>query len=276
MILPHCSKIEVRKSPIEGYGVFATQPIAKGEVLEEVPFILFPRMVNASKTIFNTLKNEGFLSEKEQFIDNLRVNLKFKDPEKYYFKWFPKEHPTDNFSGYNVLPLGFGPIYNTSNANNNANWKINEETFTFFAEKDIAVDEEICTFYGYFVDEKGNSFNANDVFYIALDEKGIVKSLRFGDANHLQNCKQDSFYLKFLRFLEESKDGLTITGLSAVNTAGQELSKFMMPKSCPVSLTYQKLFEFKRSNVPFTRIEFYYKGQNDEGKIDGVVLRNSV
>lgn len=274
MILPHCSKIEVRKSPIEGYGVFATQPIAKGEVLEEVPFILFPRYSLISKNVYGLLKNDGFLSEKEAMIDNLRLNLKFKDPEKYYFKWFPEHSPSENFSGFNVLPLGFGPIYNSSNTDNNANWRVGEDTFTFYAEKDIEKDEEICTFYGYFVDEMGNTFNAEDVFHAALDDNGVIKAFRFGNESHLESFRKDSFYLKFTRFLEESQNGLKLTSICAANAAGQQSTKFIIPPDAKISSIYQKLFEYKRSNMPFTHLEFSFYNKEGLQKLDGVVLKN--
>jgi len=272
--LLHSTKIEVRKSPIEGYGVFALEKIFKGEILEEVPFILFPRHSLVTKNLYDSLKADGFLSEKEAMIDNLRLNLKFKDPDKYYFKWFPKHAPTENFTGFNVLPLGFGPIYNTSNTNNNANWRVGEDTFTFFAEKDIESGEEICTFYGYFVDETGNVFNAEDVFHAAINDKGVVKSFRFGNESHLETFRKDSFYVKLAKFLEESLDGLKLTSVCAVNAAGQQSTKLVIPPDSKVSFIYQKLFEYKKSNMPFTRLEFSYQSKDGLEKFEGVVLRN--
>jgi hypothetical protein len=90
MKLSNCGKLEIRESPVEGFGIFANSPINKGEVLEEVPFILFPRHTNLSKSLYDFLNGGKWINDREKYIENLRLNLKFKEPEKYYFKWSPQ------------------------------------------------------------------------------------------------------------------------------------------------------------------------------------------
>lgn len=109
------NKIEVKKSPIHGWGVFAKEDIQVGEILEETYFIVIP-----------TNKNEG----SSIFID-------------YRFNF-----PRTDFR-HQVIPFGFACIYNHSN-NPNATWETDEENelFIFTAIKDIKKGEEICTYYG--------------------------------------------------------------------------------------------------------------------------------
>ena len=108
-------KIEVRKSPIHGYGVFAKEDINKGEILEECFYIV-------------------------QDFNPYNADYLFSFPDK------------NNENKYNVLPLGYGCIYNSSKVEgeNNAIWNTNidDNIFIFKSIKDIKKDEEICTFYG--------------------------------------------------------------------------------------------------------------------------------
>ena len=84
------------------------------------------------------LGNEELLAERWSYEKNLRENLRFKLPEKYYFKWSPVfPMLLGKKIEFTVLPLGNGPIYNSSNVSNNAGWKIDDQLFTFVAEKDI-------------------------------------------------------------------------------------------------------------------------------------------
>jgi len=105
-------KIEVRKSPIHGYGVFATEDILPGEILEECHVIIFPNMI--------TLTPISVLND-------------------YGFKW-----PGAN----NAIPLGTGCIYNSS-PNNNATYTndLKRQLIIFTAVKLIKKGEEICTNY---------------------------------------------------------------------------------------------------------------------------------
>ncbi len=96
------------KIPDSGKGVFASEDIKKGEVIEVAPILIL---------------------DFEDFVDT-KWNLLFE----YYF-WL------DDFV---VLALGFGSMYNHSE-DFNAEYLVNKEhqTITFIATKDIKKDEEI-------------------------------------------------------------------------------------------------------------------------------------
>lgn len=262
--LPHCGKIEIRQSNIEGFGVFATEDISAGTVLEEVPFILFPRCHNMAKTVFNSLRENSWLSQKESYLENLRENLGFKDPEKYYFKWHPSVQ-LDNDSMYTVLPLGFGPIYNTSNTKNNADWKIGKNTFTFRAEKDIKKDEEITTFYGYFLGENGTTFNCENVFHLAIDMFNIndsnvhrVKMLRFGSVETLNTQKSNPSAHQIHNLLLKSSDGLSIKKIVLLSANKDIVANFEVPTDISLSTLYQRLMDAKNHPAPIIDFHFEY------------------
>ena len=75
------SKIEVKKSPIHGYGIFAKENINKNEVLEECLYIV-------------------------------------QDKNSYNFDYLFAFPNKNNQLKYNVLPLGYGCIYNSSKTKN--------------------------------------------------------------------------------------------------------------------------------------------------------------
>ena len=110
------TKLEVRESPGKGMGVFATEAINEGEVLEDCP-----------------LTPLG---------DELSAGNAFSD---YRFNY-----PKNTGSKKRVLALGLGGIFNHSK-DNNAHWinhpKI-EHVFRFIALRNIAPGEEVCTSYG--------------------------------------------------------------------------------------------------------------------------------
>lgn len=107
--------MEVRRSPIHGWGVFATDNIKGGEILEEIYFLKIPTAQNESSSIF--------------------IDYRFNFPRT---NW-----------KYQTIPFGFACIYNHSNAPN-AIWEtdIENELFVFSSINDIKKDEEICTYYG--------------------------------------------------------------------------------------------------------------------------------
>lgn len=109
-------KVEVRTSPIHGYGVFAIDKINKGEIIEECHLLVIP---------FKLGEFNSFL-----------INYKFN---------YPSIGKIEEY----VIPLGNGCIYNHSE-NNNAFWRTNEEhkTFEFIAIRDIEIGEEVYTYYG--------------------------------------------------------------------------------------------------------------------------------
>jgi len=108
-------KIEVRKSDIHGWGVFAKEKIKMGEILEETSFLVIPMSKGEGSSIF--------------------VDYRFNYPRTDWEK--------------QVIPFGFACIYNHSNTPN-ATWETDtdNELFIFIAIKDIEKDQEICTYYG--------------------------------------------------------------------------------------------------------------------------------
>lgn len=109
-------KIYITKSPIQGYGVFASETIFEGEVIEECP-------------IYDLNIPHGDSSP--LFID-------------YRFNW-----PQGITWEKQVLAWGYGSLYNHSN-NPNAYWRSNleKETFEFVCSKQINNGEEILVYYG--------------------------------------------------------------------------------------------------------------------------------
>jgi len=109
------NKIEMRRSSIHRWGIFAKEKILSGEILEEEPFLIIPMSPTESSSLF--------------------IDYRFN---------FPKQN-----SKYQVITFGFGCIYNHSNSPN-AKWETDEENsiFIFSTIRDIEKDEEILTYYG--------------------------------------------------------------------------------------------------------------------------------
>jgi len=112
---PH---IQIRKSPIHGYGIFATEDIPKDTIIEEVGFLEVPLQV---------LYDYCYIYPKFDTPENERINV------------------TQKF----VIALGFGSLYNHSD-NFNLTWKndTKNELFVFYTIKDIKKDEELFIYYG--------------------------------------------------------------------------------------------------------------------------------
>lgn len=109
------SKIELRKSPVHGWGVFAKEDIQSNEILEEIPFLILP-------------------------IEKGEMSSLFLD---YRFNF-----PSGDWK-YQVMPMGFAAYYNHSNTPN-AGWYTDEENdiFVFTTNQFISKDSEIFTYYG--------------------------------------------------------------------------------------------------------------------------------
>jgi hypothetical protein len=117
--LIHPTKCKVKNTLHKGYGVFATQPIYRGEIIEECHLLFVPKEIS--------------VQHPDLFFD-------------YVFNY----PANDDKSTQHCLPLGFGCIYNHSD-NNNAIWRgcpRGRKIFQFIAIKDIQAGEEICTRYG--------------------------------------------------------------------------------------------------------------------------------
>lgn len=110
--------IEVRKSTIHGYGVFAKDCIPADTILEELPFITIPEGV---------AKDYVFLYP--------RVGTPLSE--------------TIGVKSVYALPLGYGCIYNhCDNANSTWYTDTKNELFVFKTQRFVNKDEELCTYYG--------------------------------------------------------------------------------------------------------------------------------
>lgn len=116
MEIERTEKIQVKESPIHGLGVFATDDIEVGELIEECPILFLPN-------------KRG------------EVNIVLTD---YTYQW-PKVLDWENF----VVALGYGSLYNHSDIPN-ADWDsdVEKQTFKFTATKKIKKGDEITIFYG--------------------------------------------------------------------------------------------------------------------------------
>jgi SET domain-containing protein len=105
-------KIECKKSPLHGFGVFATENIEEGELIESCPVITVPfiewKFVRYSKLV------------------------------DYMFEW------SQDIEKRIAYILGYGMIYNHSFDPNAFTKKdIEEGLFHFYARKNIKIGEEI-------------------------------------------------------------------------------------------------------------------------------------
>ena len=110
MSLTHSGSIEVKLVKGKGRGVFALRPIAKGEVVERVPVIVFSAQDNEANPVLG----------------------------HYVFAWG---------RGTVALALGYGSLYNHSYSPNCRYDDIGRQTKVFTALRDIAVGEELTINY---------------------------------------------------------------------------------------------------------------------------------
>jgi SET domain-containing protein len=110
-------KIECRKSDLHGYGVFAKEFIASGELIERCPIIRIE--VDDTPHIRDTVLRN------------------------YLFDWSSKE------SSACALVMGYGMVYNHSYSPNSKNGKnFKESSMDHYAIRDIHAGEEITINYG--------------------------------------------------------------------------------------------------------------------------------
>lgn len=103
------TKIKIDHSEGKGLGVFATEKILKGEIIEECHYVVIP--------------SGG----------DILVDYRFLLPA------------TNEY----IIPLGYGCIYNHADASNASwKFPTDHKAVAFFAKRDIEVGEEICTYYG--------------------------------------------------------------------------------------------------------------------------------
>ena len=110
-------KIYVDKSPIHGWGVFASEKIFVGELIEECPILSLPMKFGE--------------------VSGLMLDYRF-NWQSGTLEWEEQ-----------VISLGFGSLYNHSETPN-AQWKSNNKkrTFEFTCVRDIEPNEEIFVWYG--------------------------------------------------------------------------------------------------------------------------------
>lgn len=123
------TKVIVKMTPHKGWGCFATEKIHADEIIEECYLLTVPMNPGEASSLF---------------ID-------------YRFNWPQGEGQWEE----QVLPVGYGCVYNHSN-DSNATWRNHPEckAFRFIATRDIEKGEEICTYYGgdsYWEDGRGNT-----------------------------------------------------------------------------------------------------------------------
>lgn len=118
IIITPPQKIVLKQSNIHGLGVFATNLIKEGEVIEKCPLIPLPRPENSLSPLNGVLKDYRY------------------------------SHPTV-YSRGQVIAAGYGSYYNHSSTPN-AMWRDDETKnyFEFYALRDIEPEEEIFICYG--------------------------------------------------------------------------------------------------------------------------------
>jgi hypothetical protein len=272
--LQNCyEKITVRNSPIEGFGVFALVDIPRDTVLEEIPFVMWPRSCQLGDKVYAIMDQDGFISQDEKHYEHMRAVFGFKHPTKYYFKWYPPNAPTNSDGkplDFQVLPLGFGPIYNSSNSENNAGWKVKEKTFVFHTMRDIKAGEEIQTFYGYFVTEDGSTFNVSDTFGLGLDfqsdHEGVLRvfcrSMRFSGDKERELRLKESGVQELLKLFDLSNRQLRLRKISVIDGA-EEKHPFEFPDGFSLKFHYMKLKEFKQTRFKMIKLVFSFYGKED-------------
>ena len=119
------SKIEIRKSPLDGWGLFAKEKIKNGEFIEECQYATLQLPITGS------------------------IN-------KYHYSW-PKsegQHHSDpemDFSRRTIV-FGYAAYYNCAKTweERCVDWYTDHEDdiYVFKAVKDIEKDEELCIYYG--------------------------------------------------------------------------------------------------------------------------------
>lgn len=111
LIINPPTKINLKTSSIHGLGVFSTNKITKGEIIETCPFLCYPQGREEKPPVFSN-----------------------------YTFCFPR---SENWNSH-VLVLGYGSYYNHS-TNPSVEWytKDDEKLFVFYALRDIQPDEEL-------------------------------------------------------------------------------------------------------------------------------------
>ena len=135
-------RIEVKQSPLHGWGVFAIEDIEADEILDECVFIPCKSWVNNS-----------FLGWKHVEPNLKRYVFSYPKPSRKMIENYPRDKLAELYRvTYPTLVLGTGSIYNTAKSYEeaNADWDPDDERqlFIFKSIRPIENGDEICTFYG--------------------------------------------------------------------------------------------------------------------------------
>jgi hypothetical protein len=134
-------KMVVRHSEIHGRGVFATEDIKKGELIERCPMVIMAHRMNYHK-----------------------------DPAIWSYM-FTNTCPCEEckrHGGHFLMVMGYGQIYNHQDDNNaSINFNLKEQYADVKAINDIAKDEEIFVNYG------PNYFQNRNKISLGSQEKGM-------------------------------------------------------------------------------------------------------
>lgn len=129
------NRIEIRKSSIHGWGVFAKESIGKGELIEEClcATIEYPIIGTIAKYNYSWPKQE----------DCKLGDARDRSKRKVVF--------------------GFAAIYNCAKTkkSENIDWYTDRDIYIFKAVKDIKKNEELCIYYGDYFWEWYNSKEKN-------------------------------------------------------------------------------------------------------------------
>jgi hypothetical protein len=273
------NKMEIRNSPLEGFGVFATETIKAGEVLEEIPIIVWPSVQNLSEKFYFVMKEEGYISKEMELKEDIRSMFNLKHPSKYYFKWWPQNVPKKE-NEFQCLPLGYGPIYNSANGMNNATWTHKEKTFIFTAIRDIYPDEEIFTYYGYMCAEGSATFNIDEVFgfgleYAAADANGtlalFLRNLRFVNNEDQALRMKEQGVQDMLNALQASRGRVKLKKISVIE-GDEEKFPFDFPPEFNLHFTFMKLKEFKETRFKVIKFKISYADVTTRKEVEKDIL----
>jgi len=122
VIVGNSPKIEIRKSPVHGYGVFAKEDLAEGELIDQCRLLKLGHRANYNH-----------------------------DPVLKDYIWADRDNSIESKAhGNNIfIALGFGSMYNHSDSPNTKQWvNYNAGVMTVNTNRVIKKDEEIFVNYG--------------------------------------------------------------------------------------------------------------------------------
>lgn len=152
------TKIEIGKSKIRGRGVFASQDLKKGELIEEAHFIISGKTKRLQdkelgRYVFSMFYNEKLTPQENERL-NFQIILKSMIPDEDLRKDLEEEIKDLGYSDLTsifsvAVVLGYGMIYNHSNeANVDFDLDYNDFVFKYTTNQSIKKGEELFINYG--------------------------------------------------------------------------------------------------------------------------------